>query len=314
MTPETPSGKGQRSEAPNPAREAGAFGVSGPAGEPSDIRTDEQRPGGGASHVSRSTGEPSGVRPRTLVRGVQRIGVLFLLWAIACGLAGCGSLGSTSFSGGGVPIGGSRLFGRVVAASSPSTSLPNVDVRVTATPDGGVARDMQTTTGQDGSFNFSNVLPGFSNGTVQVTATPADPAYRAQQIAFSVANGHTEQLIVTLPPSSFDPTTASSVTLSLASPAVPSGGSVQVLALVRDAAGKPLPVMPTLAFDGNFGTLNANGTFSVPAGVLSGTGTISAYWYSLPPPSQQIHVGDNGSDQPPNPPMLPDGKDKTTVP
>jgi len=228
------------------------------------------------------------------------------LLALALGaLFGCGGISPSSFSGGGVPIGGSRLFGRVVAANNTAINLSNVAVSVQATPDGGVQTTTQMTTAQDGTFSFSNVLPGFSNGTVAVTATPADPSYQAQQVTLSVANGHTEQMIISLAPASFDISTAASISLALASPAVPGGGSVQVQAVVRDAAGRPLPIVPTLVFDGNFGMLAPDGTFSVPAGTQSGMGTISAYWYTLLPQMQQIHVDNNAAQQPPNPPILP---------
>jgi len=242
---------------------------------------------------------PLGIR--ILKRAAAGLALLFL----AYGLPACSGIGESSFSGGGVPIGGSRLFGRVVSAADTSTSLSNVTVTVQATPQGGVERDLTTTTGKDGSFNFSNVLPGFSNGHVQITATPDNTNYRPAELAFNISNGRTEQMIVTLPPSSFDPTTAQSVSIAIASPAVPAGGSVQFQAVVRDAAGQALPVSPTLVFDGNFGTLNTDNTFSVPAGVLSGSGSITAFWYNLLPQSQPIHVDKNASPQPPQPPVLP---------
>ncbi len=242
-------------------------------------------------------------------RSHRRAAILLLSGALLALLAvllqACGSIGSTSFTGGGVPIGGSRVFGRVVSASNTSISLSNVSVRIKATPDGGTERDLQTTTDGGGAFNFSNVLPGFSNGTLVVTATPPDPTYQVQEIALRVPNGHTEQMILTLAPAQFDNTTAKTVQIAIASPALPSGVSVQVQAVVRDAAQKILPVKPSLVFDGNFGNLAADGTFTVPAGTLSGVGSITAFWYRLPPQSQQIHVDNNASPPPPLPPLLP---------
>ncbi len=242
---------------------------------------------------------------RKLRRLAARFWLAALLLLLAALLTACGTLGSNSFSGGGVPIGGSRVFGRVVSAANTSLNLSNVEVDIDATPEGGTTRSLQTTTGPDGSFTFSNVLPGFSNGTLTVTATPADPGYRAHQISLSVANGRTKQMIVTLPPASFDSTTAQSVALALASPAIPSGTSAQLQTVVRDAAGNPLPVKPILVFDGNFGSLEADGTFTVPAGTLSGMGSITAYWYRLQPQTQQIRVDDTAPPQPPSPPILP---------
>ena len=281
MTHETPARKEQQPGAPLPAQELSVASVR-------SARDDR-----------------ANVEARQDHSAAKRLWSAALLLLLAAMLAACGTLGSNSFSGGGVPIGGSRVFGRVVSAINTTMSLPNVAIQIQATPDGGIARNLQTTTGPDGSFNFSDVLPGFSNGTLQVTATPADPGYQAQQIAFTVANGHTVQMIVTLPPTSFDNKTANSVLLTLASPAIPSGSSVQLQAIVRDLAGKPLRVQPTLVFDGNFGNLEPDGTFTVPAGTLSGMGAITAYWYRLPPQTLRIRVDNNAPPQPPNPPILP---------
>jgi len=283
MTPETPTGTGQRSRN---------------TGSRSDLMV--------AAIGRKLRGKPCERCP-SAERFVKWLAALSAVLVLGSGLTGCGTLNAPSFSGGGVPIGGSRVFGRVVSAANVSTTLSNVIVKVEATPAGGTPRDLQTTTGKDGTFNFSSVLPGFSNGTVQVTATPSDPAFQAQQVGFVVSNGHTEQMIVTLAPASFDTTTATSITIGVPSPAVPSGGSIQVQAVLRDAAGKALSIKPTLVFDGNFGTLDPDGTFSVPQGVLSGSGTITAYWFNLLPASQQIHVDANASPQPPSPPILPGG-------
>ncbi len=281
MLPETPAGTGQGSNAPMlPA------------------------PVNGSAVRESSADDASVVAPpilRTTGRAIASLAAALMLNS----LVGCGSLGATDFSGGGVPIGGSRLFGHVVAADRTVTMLSGVDVAVHATPSGGTTRDFEATTGQDGAFSFSNVLPGFSNGTVQVVSTPPADGYRPQSVTFTVSNGHTEQMLVTLPPASFDPSTAKSLAITVASPAVPPGGSVQVQAVLRDAQGRPLPLTPTLVFDGNFGTLNADGTFNVPKGVLSGMGTISAFWPGLPTSSQEIHVDISASQQPPGPPVLP---------
>ena len=241
-------------------------------------------------------------------RAVRYIWVGAVLGVLAWALVGCAGSGPPSFSGGGVPIGGSRLFGRVVAAAKPSVSVGNVALQVQATPDGGTPVNLQTTTGPDGTFNVSNVMPGSASGTVQITATATEPGYETQRFAFSLASGHTAQAIVTLPPASFDPTSAKTIALAIASPAVPTGGSVQIQAVVRDAAGQPLGVMPSLVFDGIFGTLAQDGTLTVPKGILSGTGSISAYWFNLGAQSQPIHVDPNAGQQPPSPPVLPAGQ------
>jgi hypothetical protein len=282
MTPETPTGTGQRSKNSDSGLE-----LTVPA-------MDTVPPGKSFMCCMRE-------------RFGKRLAALSALLLLEWGLTACATLNAPTFSGGGVPIGGSRVFGRVVSAANPATNLSNVTVKIEATPSGGTPRDLQTTTGQDGSFSFSNVLPGFSSGTVQVTATPSDPAFQAQEIGFTVSNGHTQQMIVTLPPASFDPATATSITIGVASPAVPSGGSIEIQAVLRDGAGKPLSVSPTLVFDGNFGMLNTDGTFFVPQGILTGSGTITAFWFGLPPQSQQIHVDPNASPQPPSPPVLPGG-------
>ncbi|HLJ56400.1 MAG TPA: hypothetical protein VKT77_15280 [Chthonomonadaceae bacterium] len=248
-------------------------------------------------------------RPKPGYRRIVRLAAigLALMAAAAAGalLPGCGSGIANSFSGGGVPIGGSRVAGRVVSAANTSVNLPNVAIQIDATPLGGVTHTMQTTSSADGSFAFSNVLPGFSSGSLVVTATPSDSTFQAEQLAFNVQNGHTEQMILTLPPASFDNTKANSVALFLAAPAIPSGTSIQVQSAVRDSAGNVLPVKPTLVFDGNFGSLDPDGVFTVPAGTLSGTGSITAFWYRLPPQTQQIRVDNNAPLPPPNPPVLP---------
>jgi hypothetical protein len=248
-----------------------------------------------------------GSRPKQSAgsRVLRRIAAGIVLLFIAGGLPACSAISTDNFSGGGVPIGGSRLFGRVVSAANTSTNLSNVTVDVRATPEGGVEHDIRMKTGNDGMFDFTNVLPGVPVGNVQITATPADTAYQPATLSFNVANGHTEQLILTLPPASFDPASAQSVAIAIASPAVPTGSSVQVQAVVRDAAGMPLPVSPTLVFDGDFGMLGPDDTFTVPANVQAGTGTITAFWYNLLPQSQPIHVDSTASPQPPQPPILP---------
>lgn len=240
---------------------------------------------------------------------LKAIAVCFTLLLLAGALTGCGS-GVTAFTGGGVPIGGASLTGRVVAANNVNTVVPNVAIRVNATPSGGTTRVLETVTDKDGAFVVANVLPGFSNGTVQLTAVPSGPDYKQQQVAFSITGGRTQQMLVTLPPVSFDATKAASVTLTVGSSAIPTGGSVSVAAAVRDVDNNPLGVTPTLVLDGNFARINADGSVGVPTGITSGSGTLVAYWQGLRSPAQQIHADPNAPSSPPTPPILPTNTDK----
>ena len=229
---------------------------------------------------------------------------LCVLLFVYSAVSGCGS-GTTAFTGGGVPIGGASLTGRVVAAANISIPAPDVAITVSATPTGGTTQVLHAVTDKNGRFAISNVLPAYANGSVQMVATPSTNDYHRQQIAFNITAGRSQQLLVTLPPASFDASKAASVTLSVTNPAIPTGGAVTVNGAVRDPSGASLSVTPALVLDGDFAQLNADGTIGVPSGVTSGTGSITAYWQGLRSDSQQLHVDPSGSSSPPTPPTLP---------
>lgn len=234
-----------------------------------------------------------------------------ILGIVVLPMLGCG----TAFSGGTIPPGGSRLVGRVVSAQNPLSALSNVTVTVLATPKGGTTQTLQMTTGEDGIFDFSKVSTGAGSGTIQVKAVPSGSDFQSQQIAFQGTNGHTDQLIMALPRSTVDINSAKTLQLSPPLAFLPAGDTIQITAQLRDASGNLLSITPTLLFDGNFGTISGDGTFFVPSGTGAGTGTITAYWYSLPPQVSQISVDNTLAPAPPPVPMLPrsGGSDPTPI-
>ncbi len=227
------------------------------------------------------------------VRGLVSLAALWLLW-------GCGT--GNSFTGGSIPPGGTRLFGRVAAAENPLQPLAHAMVMVETRPISGGVRTLQAVTAADGSFDFTSVPTGSTSTTLTVTVTP-DPATsrQTQQMVFRADNGRTDNLVVALPPVSFDVNSARTLTLRDVG-SLPPGDSATIHTRLLDSAGKRLPVQPTLLFSGNFGSFAADETFAATA---TGVGTITAFWYTLPSPSISIVVDANAPQLPPSPPDLP---------
>lgn len=238
----------------------------------------------------------------------QRLFILLvglLLVILLASLQGCGLAIQKAFSGGGVPIGGTRLFGTVISATEPSRRLANIRITVNAQPFGSVTPQSVTiTTGNDGTFALSQVLPGFTGGTVQVTATTSDLNFRTQQIVFQTSGGRSLNMILSLAPVTVDVGQARSLELSLPAATLPPGKTFQITARLRDAIGNDLNYMPTLLLDGSFATLTNTGELVI-ADKVAGTGTISAYWYDLAPQSSNLRIDPSAPEPPPTPPVLP---------
>lgn len=224
------------------------------------------------------------------------LAALAALWL----LSGCGI--DTAFTGGSIPPGGSRLFGRVAAAENPLLPLSHVAVQVETRPVTGGVRILHTTTAADGTFDFVNVPTGSTETTMTVSVTPDKTQLRqAQQIVFRAENGRPDDLVVALPLTSFPVDQA--VTLSMKDIAtLPPGDIAAIHARLIDAGHNRLAVQPTLLFAGNVGTIAVDETFSATA---VGTGTITAFWYRLPSVAIQINVDANAAPLPPSPPDLP---------
>jgi hypothetical protein len=236
---------------------------------------------------------------RGLTASWTRRSALFALGAFLSLLLGCGT--GNSFDGGGFPIGKSRLFGRVVAAENPQKSLISVTLNVTIPNTGAGGRTLQVKTGKDGVFDLSSIDGTNQTSNAQVTVTPDDASGRqSQQLIFPLQGGHTANLVVALPLKTFDVNQA--VSISLPSQLIlPPGSTVQVLAELKNQVGQVLPVVPTLLFEGNFGTVDGEGTFTASA---QGTGTITAFWYNNLHSTTQVVVSDNAQPLPPLPPIL----------
>lgn len=226
--------------------------------------------------------------------------LLIALWA----LGGCG--GGLAFTGGSIPPGGTRLFGRVARAENPLQPLAQATVVVETRPVTGGVRTLRTVTASDGSFSFVSVPTGSTSTTMTVTVTP-DPLQgrQSQQVVFRADNGVTDNLIVSLPLSSVDVTRAQSLKLRDIT-TLPPGDTAAIHALLFNAAGRRLSLQPTVLFTGNFGSIAIDETFSA---ALPGIGTITAFWYGLPSVSTQIVVDPTAPQLPPAPPDLPPAPD-----
>src|SRR5579871_20138 len=187
------------------------------------------------------------------------IGLLYLM--------GCGGMSPLAFDGGGFPIGG-RVYGIVVAAEKPSLTIANASVDILSTASNGATATVHATTDANGNFDLPKVPMARPIGFLKITVTPASGGRKVQNLAYTVTNGpnanvgQTSELIVALPAASFDPTTVSGISLSPAGAEIQGGDSVQFTTSLLDLAGKPLPIMPTLLFIGDFGVINPNGVLS----------------------------------------------------
>ena len=234
------------------------------------------------------------------------LGVCLLAFALL--IPGCGNgTGTLSLSGGGFPIGGSRLFGRAVSAIDVTKPIANAKIVVEATSVTGGTQILEMTADSKGAFEFPRILAGQSGGTLVVSASVADNSYQAQRISFQSVAGTPHQALLTLAPAGFDVTQVKTVSLSLASSGIASGNSASLNAKLRDANGMIVNASPTLLYSGNFGTLNDDGTFSVSPNIAAGSGSVTAYWNGVTPQSTQIQVDNNAPQQPPAIPATLDG-------
>ena len=110
---------------------------------------------------------------------------------------------------------------------------------------------------------------------------------------------------MSLPRTDFAVDRAKTLQISPSSARLPSGDTILFTALLRDQAGNPIPLTPTLLFDGGFGTINSDGTFFVPPGIGAGSGSITAFWYVLPAQGATVTVDNTLAPKPPPAPMLP---------
>ena len=234
---------------------------------------------------------------------------------LSLSLSGCGGGfgGPLSISGGGFPIGGTRLFGKAVSALDTSKAIPNAKIQVEATPVNGVTQLYEMQTDSKGSFSLDGVLAGKPGGTVILTATPSDAGFRQQRISFQTTAGHTDQVLMTLPPASLDLGIVKSLTLTVANSAIASGNTVQLNVRLKDANDATVSLTPSLLYDGDFGTLNDDATFTVNQNISAGNGRISAYWYGFTPQSTEIRVDNTAQQQPPDLPATPISKKTDAV-
>lgn len=225
-------------------------------------------------------------------KGLSALAVVWLL---------CGCGGDLAFTGGSIPPGGARLFGRVAAAENPLMPLAHVAVQVETRPITGGLRTFETTTASDGTFEFVTVPTGSTDTTMTVNVMP-DPALgrQAQQIVFPAQNGVADDLVVALPLNTFEVKLAASLAVP-DFPTLPPLDAAAVHALVLDGAGKRLPVQPTLLFAGNIGSIATDETFTATA---PGAGTITAFWYALSSVTKPVVVDRNAPQLPPSPPDL----------
>jgi hypothetical protein len=229
---------------------------------------------------------------RSLLRGTGA----GLALALLATLAGCGGNG---FTGGGVPIGKSRLKGLVLSAESPRTPVPNALITVRARSGSNVFT-IQRLTDTLGVFDIADIPTNEVTGEVEVSVTPENPALRSQQVAFLLSNGRTASLIVSLPRFSYD--IAQEMTLRFSPPqaTIQPGQSIRFDAQVRDRNGNELPLEPTLLFSDDFGTLNPDGTFRASS---AGTGEVFAFWYNAQRAAASVIVNSPGGNPPPPPPQ-----------
>jgi len=240
----------------------------------------------------------------------------FRLWLGLClvlfALCGCG--GIEHFDGGGIPIGGggaSRLYGVVVDAENAFIPVPNATIMVSpVTPNN--FKPLQAVTDSNGNFNFSNVSVPAATEQIRVSVMPLAGSGRLpQNLTFSLLQNQAADLVVSLPSDTFDQTkpAAVSVTTSLE---VHKGDSVALQARLLDAAGAPLPALPSLLFDGNIGTIGSDGNFHSTA---DGTGSIVALWDAAGRQLQadgQVVVNETAPQLPPPPPNLVSSGKKAT--
>jgi hypothetical protein len=190
-------------------------------------------------------------------------------------LPGCGGL--LAFSGGSVPIGKTRVFGTVVRSDNPLQAVSNARVTLVSSAIGSEPQSFQTLSAPDGRFDFPAIPLGAPTGNIQVTVDPQDASLHPQQVHFLAADKRNANLIVALAPTSFDLSTVSAVAVTPNKVTIRTDVTTQLTATIRDKDNNPLPLVPTLLFDGNVGTISSDGTF-YSTGL--GSGTVIALWYN----------------------------------
>ncbi|MCS6776419.1 MAG: hypothetical protein RMJ43_00945 [Chloroherpetonaceae bacterium] len=228
-----------------------------------------------------------------------RAGFLLVAGALGWGLAGCGS-GTRAFSGGGFPIGKSIVVGRAVSAENPTVVFAGVRIVLTALPGDGSSQRLETVTNAQGEFRLEDVPTGQTEGVVQLSAIPADPNVRAQSLSFRVTNGRKRGVFLSLPRVTFDVSRARFLTFANPSVALPPGDTVRISAQVRDQNGALLPVLPSLVYDADLGTIGGDGTFF---GINEGSGNITAFWYNDLSAVATVRVDSSVPSRPPPPPI-----------
>lgn len=244
-------------------------------------------------------GAGSGQGPLRIRPGLLRAVALVAVGALWWGLAGCGS-GTRAFSGGGFPIGKSIVVGRAVSAENPTVVFAGVRIVLTALPGDGSNRRLETVTNAQGEFRLEDVPTGQTDGVVQLSAIPADPNVRAQSLSFRVTNGRKRGVFLALPRVTFDVSRARFLTFANPSVALPPGDTVRISAQVRDQNGALLPVLPSLVYDADLGTVGGDGTFF---GINEGTGNITAFWYNDLSAVATVRVDSSVPSRPPPPPI-----------
>lgn len=253
------------------------------------------------SDLPTSVTKPVRLRPVGLPRLAVRISVLITLCLLLSHLLGCGG-GIRAFSGGGFPIGKSVVVGKAVASEDPLIVYKGVRIILQASPGNGTNQRFETTTDTNGNFEVDDIPTGQTSGVVQMTAIPSDPNVRQQSLTFLVTNGRKRGVFLSLPRISFDVARAKSLTFSTPSVTLPPGDTVRLDAQVRDNNSVELPVVPSLVYDAELGTIGGDGTFF---GLTEGTGNVTALWYNNLSATASVTVDADAPSVPPPPPRDP---------
>jgi len=221
-------------------------------------------------------------------------------------LPGCGG-GAIAYDGGHIPIGGGSVVAIAgIAFDAENVSQPVAGATVTVTNLSQTSVSPQVAlTGSNGVFAIS-VPESLATSTFQIVVTPAAISDRqSQQVTFTVSRSVPVSAMIAMPAKTFDITTVSRVQVISSAYSVQTGSTVQVNAVLLDAAGQVLPEVPSLIFSGSSGGIQPNGLFTSTA---AGTGTVSAYWYtgvSQLSSTSQITVSTASTISPPAPPVAP---------
>lgn len=257
-----------------------------------------------ASYVAHDTEDRSHpCRVRTTVPRWTRRNLLLGLCALLVGLHGCG--GISALSGGSIPIGLTRVYGKVVRADNPLIPLSNASVSLVSPSVSADKGNFKVNTDANGKFDFPNIPLGAASDIVKVSVEPNNSSLRATQLTFATADKSASNLIVAVPPANFDVSQVAGVVISPTNIKVRTDVTTQLTVRVVNSAGQPLPVVPSLLFNGTTGTLGTDGTF-FSTGI--GTGSIIAIWSNtIHSDTATIQVDNTLPDNPapPPPPQIP---------